>query len=171
MSQTEKIARMVGKTTYKDFREGFAMGTLPGDGDADIKGALGMAQRATSALAVQVLETRYASTLAHERVIRRAWDRHLNDAAKQLKVKRDSQTVARQRMAAALSIRQLAGAKMIHLDVAEYAWLMNTRRADMEEMMARCTVWLTDLCAAAERAFREAIADDESRPTAKARAA
>lgn len=155
--QTEKIARMGGKTTYKDFREGFASGTLQGDTDADIKGALGIAQSKTSPLAVQVLETRYASTMRYERVIRRAWDRHLNDIAKRLELKRDQHTIAKQRLAAALSIRQLAGAKMIQLEVAEYAWMVNARRADIDDHMRACTAWFEDLRSGAERAFLEAM--------------
>jgi len=155
--KTEKIARMVGKTTYKDFRDGFSGATLHDDSDADIKMALGMAQRQAGVLAVQVLETRYASTLMHERVIRRARDRHLNDSAKRLGVKRDQHTTAKQRLACALAIRKLAGARVIGLEVTEYAWMLCSRREDLDDHMRSAETWLNDLCTTATDAFLTAL--------------
>jgi len=155
--KTEKIARMVGKTTYKDFRDGFSGATLHDDSDADIKMALGMAQRQAGVLAVQVLETRYASTLMHERVIRRARDRHLNDSAKRLGVKRDQPTTAKQRLACALAIRKLAGARVIGLEVTEYAWMLCSRREDLDDHMRSAEAWLNDLCTTATDAFLTAL--------------
>lgn len=155
--KTEKIARMVGKTTYKDFRDGFSGATLHDDSDADIKMALGMAQRQAGVLAVQVLETRYASTLMHERVIRRARDRHLNERAKRLGVKRDQHTTAKQRMACALAIRKLAGARMIGLEVTEYAWMLCSRREDLDDHMRSAEAWLNDLCSTATDVFLTAL--------------
>lgn len=154
---TEKIAKMVGKTTYKDFREGFGGTTFLGDSDADIKGALGIAQQAVGPLAVQVLETRYAGTLQHERGIRRAWDRHLAETAKRLGLKRDAHLVAKQRMAAALAIRQLAGAKMIQFEIAEYAWMTCSRRVDLEDCVNTCATWLDGMRSEAQEAFLAAM--------------
>lgn len=155
--KTEKIARMVGKTTYKDFRDGFSGATLQDDSDAEIKMALGMAQRQAGVLAVQVLETRYASTLMHERVIRRARDRHLNDSAKRLGVKRDQHTTAKQRLACALAIRKLAGARVMGLEVTEYAWMLCSRREDLDDHMRSAETWLNDLCTTASDAFLTAL--------------
>lgn len=156
-ARAQKIARMAGKTTYRDFREGFSDARLVNDSDADIKHALGMAQQSTSALAVQVLETHYASTLQHERVIRRAWERRLTEIAKKLEVKRDHRTIATQRMAASLAIRQLAGARMIQFDIAEYAWMVNSNRESIKDAMGRCTGWLEELRNEAESAFLVAL--------------
>lgn len=155
--QTEKIARMVGKTTYKDFREGFGGTSLQGDSDADIKGALGMAQRATSSLAVQVLETRYASTLKHERVIRRAWDRHRREAARTGGLCRDKRAIVTERLVAALAIRFIAGAKMSKPDIEEWAWLLCMDQGAMDDEVRRCVAWLDELCTEAQRAFLVAL--------------
>lgn len=155
--QSEKIARMVGKTTYKDFREGFAGVSFLGDSDADIKHALGVAQRNAGPLAVQVLELHYAMALRHEMAIRKAWDRHLDDLAKRSDSTRSQHIVAKQRMAAALAVRQFAGAKMIQLEVAKFAWTVNARRCDIDEQMRSCTAWLEALRGEAEREFLEAM--------------
>jgi len=153
-TKLEKVARMGGKTTYKDFREGFAACSLMGDSDADIKAALGIAQRHVGAMAVQALETRYASMLHHERGLRRAWDRQLRDAKSG---KRSSHDAAVQRMSAALAIRRFAGARMIQHEVAEYAWMSCARREVIEQYMRDCGAWLDSLCGEAERAFLEAL--------------
>lgn len=155
--KTEKIARMVGKTTYKDFRDGFSGATLHDDSDADIKMALGMAQRQVGVLAVQVLETRYASTMLHERVIRRAYDRHREELAKKHDTPRNQHTIAKQRMACAMAIRKLAGARMIGLEVTEYAWLLCSRRDDIDIYMRQAEAWLNDLCSTATDAFLTAL--------------
>jgi hypothetical protein len=158
-AKLEKIARMEGKTTYKDFRQGFASRSLAGDSDADIKMALGMAQRQVGALAVQVLETRYASTLKHERALRRAWDRKVREDAAAAKTKRGSHDAAVQRMGAALAIRRLAGAHMIQHEVAEYAWMLCVRRETLDEAMRAAGAWLDGLCSEAEQAFIKALSD------------
>jgi hypothetical protein len=156
-AKLEKIARMAGKTTYKDFRDGFSATSLKGDSDADIKGALGLAQREVGSLAVMVLETACASTLLHERAIRRAWDRRLRELAVQAKEPRSHHLVAVQRMGAALAIRKLAGARMIQHELADYAWLVHSRREYLEESMKACGAWLTELGGEAECAFLKAM--------------
>lgn len=164
-AKLEKIARMEGKTTYKDFRQGFASASLAGDSDADIKMALGMAQRQVGALAVQVLETRYASTLKHERALRRAWDRHCKDMAKiggGTRGRAERHSIAMERLAAALAIRHLAGAKVAKPDVEEWAWVICAGQDSLASLVRTCGAWLDDLCSGAERVFLESL--DAIRP-------
>lgn len=156
-TKLEKVARMGGKTTYKDFREGFAACSLMGDSDADIKAALGMAQRRAGGLAVQVLETRYASTLMHERALRRAWDRVRKDAARTSGKTRDKCTVTTDRLGAALAIRYVAGAKISKPDVEEWSWLLCVSHGTLAAAIHQCTSWLDELCSDAERAFIDAM--------------
>lgn len=167
--KAENIARMDGKTTYRDFREGFAAVPLTRDSDADIKAALGMTQRRVGVLAVQALEMRYASMLRHERALRRAWERKLATDAAERKHPRTSHTMARQRMASALAIRQFAGARMIQHEVADFAWLACCRRSALEDDMQACGAWLDELCHEAETVFLEVL--DVIRPRRKHRAA
>lgn len=152
MSKTEKIARMAGKSTFRDFREGFG-GIATTDADADIKMALGMARSQVGALAVNVLELRYARMLEHERDIRRVWDA---EQARALPP-REKYTVATQRMAAALAIRRFAGARMIQHEIDQYAWMVCSRRRVLEDLMHECETWLDDQCKEAADAFLEAM--------------
>lgn len=152
--KTERIARMAGKTTFRDFREGFGGGLSTHDSDADIKAALGMARSKVGALPVQILETRYASSLQYERDLRWALDRMLKDEGS-----RDSHGIAVQRMSAALAIRKFAGARMIQNEVAAYAWLVHCHRLVIEAYMHRCNDWMNDHCEKAKKAFLKAMAD------------
>lgn len=156
-AKLEKIAQMEGKTTYKDFRQGFAPRSLACDTDADIKMALGMAQRKVGAVAVAALETRYASTLMHERTLRRAWDHKVREDAKGNKAKLPPHEVAVLRMGAALAVRRLAGAQMTQHEVAEYAWLLCVRRERLDDAMRSAGGWLDGLCGDAEERFLRAL--------------
>lgn len=156
-AKLEKIARMEGKTTYKDFRQGFASRSLAGDSDADIKMALGMAQRQVGALAVQALETQCASTLRHERALRRAWDRKAREDAKNAKIRVSSHDVAVQRLGAALAIRQHAGARMIQHEIAEYAWMLCVRRETLDNAVRAAGAWLDGLTSEASEDFLAAL--------------
>lgn len=151
--KTEKIARVVGRSTFRDFREGFG-GIATSDPDADIKMALGMARSREGELAVMVLELRYARMLEHERVIRKAWD---SEQAGQLAGSREKYTIAVQRMAAALAIRRFAGARMIQHEIDQYAWMVCCRRRAIEDFMRECETWLDDRCKDAADAFMEAM--------------
>jgi len=153
----EKIARMMGRTTFRDFRTGFSPRSLAGDCDADIKVALGIAQQRAGALAVQALETRYASTLVHESGLRRAWERKLRLDAGGSGAKRTPHAAAVQRLSSALAIRRLAGSRMVQHDVADYAWLVCSRRETVEREMRACGAWLDELCGEGERAFLTAM--------------
>lgn len=165
--KAEKIARMVGKQT-RDFRDGFAtVAPLAHDSDADIKAALGMAQRRVGPLAVQVLELHYASSLQHEHAIRRAWDRYLHNNAKEQGMKREHGRIVVSRIAAALTIRSFAGAKLSDRDIEEWAWIVRASQQVMDEAIAACETWLRDMCSHAEQKFLEAIGSIRERDHAE----
>jgi hypothetical protein len=150
--KTERIARMVGKTTFRDFREGFAQ-SLAKDSDMDIKMALGMAQSNVGPLAVKIMETRYASTLLHEDELRRAYDRELASQTRG----RAAHVVAVQRISAALAIREFAGARNARSEVPRYAWLVRVRRETIDLIMDDCFSWLLEQCIPAVDAFNVAM--------------
>lgn len=153
----EKIARMSGKSTFRDFREGFG-GVSTTDADVDIKLALGIARSSVGDVPVMVLELRYAKMLEHERAIRRVWDRELASQCGDPKAdQRESHIVAVQRMAAALAIRRFAGARMIQHEIDQYAWMVRCRRRYLEDLMRECETWLDDKCKSASGAFMEAM--------------
>lgn len=155
--KTEKIARMVGKTTYHDLKQGFASGTFVGDSDADIKHALGMVRTRLGELHVMVLETKYASTIMHERAIRRAWDRYCRDETIKNGGKRVKESFSTQRVGAALAIRALAGAPVVKADREEWAWLLCVSQSAMSVAIHDCAAWLDDICHAATRTFLEVL--------------
>lgn len=149
--RTEQIARMAGKTTFRDFREGFG-GIATTDADVDIKLALGMARSQVGEVPARVLELRYARMLEHEGAIRREWDKEQTRRGA-----RDKHAVAVQRMAAALAIRRFAGARMIQHEIDQYAWMVCCRRSVIEDLMRECETWLDDQCKTACDAFMEAM--------------
>jgi hypothetical protein len=145
----ERIARTVGTTTFRDLKEGFGGGLSTHDSDADIKAALGMAQSRVGELAVMVLESRYASTLRYEWVIRRAYERECARVGPHARAKR--------RIATALAIRQFVGAKLAPRDIEGWAWLMCGHRNDLKRDMAACTLWLNAKCDDAKDVFLDAM--------------
>jgi hypothetical protein len=152
----QKIARMAGKTTFRDFREGFG-GLATTDADVDIKLALGVSRSSVGELPVMVLELRYAQMLEHERAIRHAWDRVLASRCGSKTDQREGHLVVMQRMAAALAIRRFAGARMIQHEIDQYAWMVRCRRRYLEDLMLECETWLDDQCKTASDAFMEAM--------------
>ncbi len=150
---TQRIARMVGKSTYRDLRDGFTPGSLRGDSDADIKLALGMAQSIAGVLPVYALETRYASTLMHERALLTAWDKRHREAFP----KRAAHVVAIQRVGASLAVRVFARGNGVAGAVAHYAWLVHTRRENLQDPIDACLAWLQDQSRDGVNAFLEAI--------------
>ena len=154
MSATaEKIARMHGKTTYKDFRQGFAkVVPIDADSDSSLKAALSYAQTATSELAVMALQTRYASTLEYQRELRRAWDAHCGQA-------KDPQYYPVRRLGCSLAIIEHAGRVASQREVKEWAWMLRTRSETIDDAIRQAIIWLDELTNSAERAFLAALHD------------
>lgn len=150
----ERIAKMGGKTTYIDFRNGFTTCSLKQDSDVDVKAALGMATKKVGALAIMALETRGASTLLHEKALVRAWDAHTKDT----QGKRTAHDKSILRFAISLVIRQHTGRKLMTTEVTDLAYLLCVRRETFENILKLASAWLQGLDGAGERAFLEALA-------------
>lgn len=161
--KTEHIARMIGKTTFHDLKEGFAPGTFIGDSDADIKHALGLAQDNMGEAAVQALMTRFASTLAYERPLRRAWAKERREGAFASGANRGRdgrQAAIIDRVASALAIRELAGAALSKTEIEEWAWLLFTSQPTMTQAVRDCREWLDDMVRDAKDAFLGALGEE-----------
>lgn len=147
MSKLEKVARIMGRTVFRDLREGFG-GSLTGrDTDEDVKFALGVARTNAGALSVWVFETKYASTIIHEGSIARAYDQ--NEAV--------ALPPHFRRISATLAVRCYAGLRMQRPDFERWAWLLHVRRRTVEEAVDDCTSWLDNLCGDAAKEFLIAI--------------
>jgi hypothetical protein len=158
-TKAEQVARMMGKSTYKDFRQGFAQTmSLDADSDSDIKGALGIAQRMTGVTAIYALETLYGATLDHERHLRRAWD------ALQVDPKREAGYAIR-RLGCSLAIREHAGIRVGQSEKKEWAWMLRTNYEVIEDAIRKSGAWLDDITGRAERAFMNAIKESREEIT------
>jgi hypothetical protein len=148
--KAESIALMLGKTAYRDLRNGFATVTRIEDSDMAIKAALGIAQNRAGIVPVKAMETKYASTLMHERLLRRAYDVAMPKPD-------DPGFYAVQRMAASLAIRRHAGLKIGRDEVAEYAWILHVRRESLDIALHTAGSWLEEITFTAVAHFTKAL--------------
>ncbi|QEE24572.1 hypothetical protein CS053_08685 [Rhodanobacter glycinis] len=148
--KAESIALMLGKTAYRDLRNGFSTVTRIDDSDMTIKAALGAAQRRAGIIPVKAMETKYASTLMHERLLRRAYD-----AASQKP--EDPTFYAVRRMAVSIAIRQHAGLKIGRDEMTEYAWILHVRRETLDGALHRAGSWLEEITFTALAHFTKAL--------------
>ena len=157
MSATaEKVARMFGKTAYKDFRDGFgALNCLDADPDSSIKAALGMTQKRCGVIAVMALETHYAATLSYERDLRRAWDIECGTPD-------NPQAYPVRRLGVSIAIRQHAHVPMSQSEVKEWAWILRTRGETIDAAIRAAMIWLESITSLAESAFISAMRDKDS---------
>lgn len=150
--KAESIALMLGKTSYRDLRNGFSSVTRIEDSDMAIKAALGAAQRLAGIVPVKAMETKYASTLMHERLLRRAYDEAIPKPA-------DEGFYAVQRMSAALAIRRHAGMKLGRDEIREYAWILHVRSETLERTIRNAGSWLEEITFTATAHFIRALRD------------
>jgi hypothetical protein len=134
---TERIALMFGRSTYRDARAGPLTFPVRNPGTDDIVGAVGVVRRKCGHLVTNVLETHFGSTLMHAGELCREWDRQnpLTDYA----------AITLSRFGSKLAVRRFAGAKPRQADIADFAWMLKTRRASLDEAIARTEAWLTHL--------------------------
>lgn len=150
-AKAEQIARMLGKTTYKDFRQGFSRTvSLDADSDSDIKGALGIAQKEVGPVAIMALHTHYASSLTYDGELRRAWDLHCGKP-------HDPSFYPVRRMGCSLAIVEHAGKKLSQREVKEWAWILHTNHSQLDAVQVEAMAWLQDLTHTALGAFLDAI--------------
>lgn len=132
----ERVASLFGATAYRDIREGFG-GTSPASLTAqDVAAALGWVAQLEGRIAPMVLETHYGSTLVHAQHLRRAWEdreRTPDDTRERIVLTR---------FGGELAIRQYAGVRYSTPQLAEYAYLIMSRRAALEARVEDATRWL-----------------------------
>lgn len=147
----ERIASMFGRTSYFDPREGTG-GTSPSRlKHSDVAAALGYVAREKGRISALVLETKYGSTLMHERELSKAWERHASVPM------RNQHDVVLCRFAGALAIRQLAGTTYTSTMYAEYAYLLYSRREALQNRVDEAVSWLNGLHDEALNEFRRVM--------------
>lgn len=132
----ERIAALLGKSSYVDLRDGLG-GTCPlRIRDQDIAAALGWVSQRVGKLGPLVLETHYGSTLIHKPAIRQAWEE------RERKPGQTREQVVVTRFAGELATRQLASFKYTSTDYAELSYLIFSRRETLQLRVRDAASWL-----------------------------
>lgn len=151
----ERIASLMGKTAYCDLRDGVG-GTSPLQlRDSDIAAALGMVSIAKGPLPAMVLETHYGSDLIHKTKILRAWE----DQEREPGEPRERTVLTR--FGGELAIREFAGIKYGTPQLAEYAYLIFSRRESLQQRMKQCGAWLEGQRATGLNELRRVLKDED----------
>lgn len=132
----ERIAALMGRTAYRDIREGFGGTGRPELTDQDLAAALGIVSKERGRLACLVLETHYASTLRHAEALLRAWDEREHRPG------RPAADVVLTRFAGELAIREFASMRYGTPQLAHFAYLVFSRRERLQERMKDAQRWL-----------------------------
>jgi hypothetical protein len=127
----ERVAALMGGTA---FRDSAGRSGMPKFTDQDVAAALGMVQVERGEIVIKALETYYASTLLQEVELRRAWDRTGEG--------RSHEEIILRRLAAAIGIRQVAGAAFGRSEILDYAWMIHARRERLEGAIASVVQWM-----------------------------
>lgn len=145
----ERIAELFG-TGCRDPREGFG-GTGMVLTTSDVARALGNVATENGNLIPLVLETKYGSTLLHERDLCRAWE----SFAKKADPVMDKETIIFARIACTFAIRELASGKKARTEIlSHFAWLANVRRVSLEAGIWLVLSWFDDLVKVGEEALK-----------------
>ena len=146
----ERIAELFGKGA-RDPREAFG-GTGMVITTDDIARALGNIAIDNGTLIPLLLETKYGSTLMHERDLCRAWETF----AKKEDPTMDKETVTFSRIACTFAIRELATGKKAKSEiVTHFAWLAGVRRVSLEAAIWIVGSWFDELVQVGERALKK----------------
>lgn len=132
----ERIAALMGRSSFCDIRDGIGGTGAPTFTDQDVAAALGMVQSVKGKLACLVLETHYGSTLKHAETILRAWD------DREYRPGRHRQDVVLTRFGGELAIRELASIRYGTPQLAQYAYLIYSRREELQRRMQDASRWL-----------------------------
>jgi len=134
----ERIAALMGKSAYRDLRDGVAMGGTLQFTDQDVAAAIGAAAHLGCRVGVMALETYYGSTLLHQVALLREWEeseRKIGDTREQIVLTR---------FGGALAIQQMAGGKVASSAYSEYAYLIFSRREKLEARVRAAGAWLEE---------------------------
>jgi len=150
----ERIAALMGRSGFVDFREGFGGTRGAAYSDQDIAAALGAVSEQHGRLAPLVLETYFGSTMIHAPTLRRAWE-------DQERKKDDTrERIVLTRFAGELAIRQLGGAKHCSTQYAEYAYLIFSRREALQQRVKDAGTWLEDIRVTALHEFKRQLREE-----------
>lgn len=139
----ERVAAMMGRSGYRDLRDGPARGGMAPISDQDIAAAIGSASRVLGRASTLALETYYGPTLVHQTVLLRAWEeaeRKKGDTREQIVLTR---------FAGALAIQEMADSRVPNSAYTEYAYLIFSQRGKLELRVREARAWLEDLRSAA----------------------
>jgi hypothetical protein len=147
----ERIAGLDAKSSFRDIREGFGGTTGAKVTDQDIAAALGVVKTRCGKLAAYALETYYGSILLHEHHLRAAWVEQNEDKAG------DNADRIRNRIAAALAIREFAGAANPASLLAEWGLMVDEPEERLRKRIRGVLAWLESVRGDAYREFVKAV--------------
>ena len=164
----ERVAAMMGRGSYVDIRQGLGGTSASSITNQDIAAALGMVNTRCGRKASMVLETHYGSSLLHLDTLLRAWEESQPAAV------RTRELIVLHRFGGELAIRQLAGVKYSSPELARYAYLIFSRRENLQIQVDAAYQWLTEIRDEALFILRETLLDpvfwEERRRPLKAKA-
>jgi hypothetical protein len=147
----ERIAGLDVKSSFRDIREGFGGTTGVKVTDQDIAAALGVVKTRCGKLAAYVLETYYGSILLHEHRLRAAWAEYSETPAD------PAADRIRNRVAAALAIREFAGAANPTSLLAEWGLIADEPEERLRKRVRNTLAWLEGVRGEAYREFVRAV--------------
>lgn len=151
----ERIASLMGKSAYVDLRDGVG-GTNPLRlKDQDIAAGLGVVSRLFGPVAAMVLETYYASTLTHSAAIRRAWDE------RERRPRQTATEITLTRFGCELAIREMAGHHFGTPELADYAYLIVSRRESLQRRKNDAFAWMDELRSSALIELKRQLRDSD----------
>lgn len=151
----ERIAGLSAKSSYRDIRDGIGGGgrSFGGIDDQDIAAALGLVQLSAGKLPVLTLETYYGSSLLHEHKLRAAWAEHSEQPTDPIDAR------IRNRIAAALAIREFAGAPTPDSLLEEWGTLTVQNAENVRRNVRAVLSWLESHRSHGYSRFKAAMAD------------
>lgn len=148
----ERIAGLDTKSSFRDIRDGIGgSSSYDSISDQDIAAALGVVKSKIGSIPVQALETYYASTLMHEHRLRAAWAEYSE------RPDDDNANRIRNRIAAALAIREFAGFASPSSLLAEWGVITDEPEISVRRRVAAVLSWLEGLRADAYGRFKKAV--------------
>lgn len=149
----ERIAALMGKSSFIDLRDGIG-GTNPLRlTDQDIAAALGAISRDDGPIFAYVLETYYGSTVCHLPALLRAWDE------REWREARPRHDICVTRFSGELAIREIAGHRYTMSDMTHYAHLLVCRRQRLQDRKADAWAWLDGIRSEALRGLRAQLSE------------
>lgn len=149
----ERIARMFGRTSYCDLRDGVG-GGAPDLSTSDVAAAVGMVAQAIGVHAIMALETACAGTDVHFDALQRAWVVHRAPVGEK--------DLRRYRWGVYFALLDLKGQRVSRTLVEAIAYNNQMRRATLDDETKEAGHWLSGLRDEAIRQLRWVVRDEEA---------